>query len=98
MRHLKGAMGMLHDGSGYPAPEVLKKNPEYPDAFTFFDGTPVPKSARLLNSGEALGIRFETLPDAMVFETGKAGGPFASIFGINGDDYPLELIVIEVEW
>ena len=67
-------------------------------AINFFDGTPVPKSARLLNSGEALGIRFETLPDAMVFETGKAGGPFASIFGINGDDYPLEPIVIEVEW
>lgn len=67
-------------------------------AINFFDSTPMPKSARLLNNGETLGIRCETLPDAMVFETGKAGGPFTSIFGINGDDYPLEPIVIEVEW
>ena len=41
LQALKDAMGMLHDGSGYPAPEMLKKTAEYPDAFTFFDGTPV---------------------------------------------------------
>lgn len=41
LQKLKDAMGMLHDGSGYPAPEVLKKISEYPDAFTFFNGTPV---------------------------------------------------------
>ena len=41
LQALKDAMGMLHDGSGYPAPEVLKKTAEYPDAFTFFDGSTV---------------------------------------------------------
>ena len=41
LQAIKDAMGMLHDGSGFPAPEVLKKITEYPDAFTFFDGTPV---------------------------------------------------------
>ncbi|MBP3578928.1 MAG: hypothetical protein J6K15_12530, partial [Lachnospiraceae bacterium] len=41
LQAIKDAMGMLHDGSGYPAPEMLKKITEYPDAFTFFDGTPV---------------------------------------------------------
>ncbi len=41
LQALKDAMGMLHDGSGFPAPEMLKKTSDYPDAFTFFDGTPV---------------------------------------------------------
>lgn len=41
LQALKDAMGMLHDGSGFPSPEVLKKTAEYPDAFTFFDGTTV---------------------------------------------------------
>lgn len=41
LQKLKDAMGMLHDGSGFPAPTVIKKTKEYPDAFTFFDGTPV---------------------------------------------------------
>ena len=41
LQAIKDARGMLHDGSGYPAPEMLKKITDYPDAFTFFDGTPV---------------------------------------------------------
>lgn len=41
LQKIKDAMGKLHDGSGYPAPEMLKKTSEYPDAFTFADGTPV---------------------------------------------------------
>lgn len=41
LQALKDAMSMLHDGSGFPAPTVLKKTAEYPDAFTFFNGTPV---------------------------------------------------------
>lgn len=67
-------------------------------ALNFFDDTPLPKAARLMNSGKELGLRFETLPDKMDIITGLAGGPYASITGINGDDYPLEPIVIEVEW
>ena len=41
LQAIQNAMGMLHDGSGFPAPEVLRKSTEYPDAFTFFDGSPV---------------------------------------------------------
>lgn len=41
LQALKDAMSMLHDGSGFPSPEIIKKTTEYPDAFTFFDGTPV---------------------------------------------------------
>lgn len=41
LQALKDAMSKLHDGSGFPAPQVLQNNPEYPDAFTFLDGTPV---------------------------------------------------------
>ena len=41
LKELKDAFGSLHDGSGFPSPELLKANEEYPDAFTFYDGTEV---------------------------------------------------------
>ena len=41
LQELKDAFASLHDGSGFPSPELLRQNETYPDAFTFFDGTEV---------------------------------------------------------
>lgn len=41
LKAIKDARATLHDGSGYPAPEVLGANEAYPDALTFLDGSKV---------------------------------------------------------
>lgn len=41
LQNLKDAFSKLHDGSGFPDPARLVQKEEYPDAFTFFDGTEV---------------------------------------------------------
>ena len=51
---------------------------------------------RLLNDGRVLPVRFETLPG--YFEMGVARGPFYSITHIPADEFPLEPMVIEIEW
>ncbi len=38
---IRNARATLHDGSGYPAPEVLGASEAYPDVMTFLDGTKV---------------------------------------------------------
>ncbi|MBQ7348101.1 MAG: alpha-L-fucosidase [Clostridia bacterium] len=65
-------------------------------AINFVNAPSVPKCARLLNGGETLGLRYETLP-AYIWG-GRAAGPFVSITGIPVDDYPAEPLVIEIEW
>ena len=64
-----------------------------------FEVTPAfaPKSAKLVNDGRSLGVRFAMLPgwgDAQ----GRANGPFLSITGIPCDEFENEPLVIEIEW
>jgi len=92
----------------YPLPFIaLKKNGK--SYFVFHNGVNssavsfkacpgIPKSARLLNSGETLRIRYEKLPAVFDGKTGLAKGPFASITGIPVDEFPEEPIILEIEW
>lgn len=66
-------------------------------AVTFYACPSVPKSARLLNSGARLPIRYERLP-ACIADDGTSMGPYVSLTDIPVEDFPKEPIVIEVEW
>lgn len=57
----------------------------------------IPKKATLINNGKPLEIRYEKLP-AYTAKDGTASGPYVSITDIPCDDFPLEPIVIEIEW
>ena len=59
----------------------------------------LPKSVRLMNTGEALPFEFNCPPGEGNGE-GKASGPFVRIHGIPSDREPLltEPAVMEIEW
>lgn len=57
----------------------------------------VPKSAKLVNDGRSLGVRFAMLP-GWGGAQGRANGPFLSITGIPCDEFENEPLVIEIEW
>jgi len=57
----------------------------------------MPKSARLLNTGEALSPASRKLPEFFRDETGQAG-TFLHIPGIPVDKLENEPIVLEIEW
>ena len=65
-------------------------------AVNFFSIPGTPRNVHLLNDGRALPVRFEALP--AYFEMGIARGPFYSITHIPVDEFPLEPMVIEIEW
>lgn len=56
-----------------------------------------PKSARLVNDGRALGVRFGLLP-GWGGKHGLANGPILSITDIPCDEFENEPLVIEIEW
>lgn len=56
-----------------------------------------PKSARLLNDGRELGVRFGMLPGCGGMY-GLANGPILSITDIPCDEFENEPLVIEIEW
>ena len=64
-----------------------------------FDVAPafVPKSAKLINDGRTLGVRFGLLP-GWGGAHGRANGPFLSITDIPCDEFANEPLVIEIEW
>ncbi len=67
-------------------------------AVTFLDEElPIPHRAHLLNSGEELPIRYDTLP-SKVDSDAVARRKYFSIREIPVDDYPAEPLVIAVEW
>ena len=66
-------------------------------AINFFECPGLPRAARLMNSGLPLAVQNEKLP-AYFDRNGCAKGPFVSLCGIPVDDFPLEPIVIEIEW
>ncbi len=59
-----------------------------------------PKSARLLNDGRNLRVRFDVLPGLPGFElfNGRAEGPYTSIADIPCDEFANEPLVIEINW
>ena len=63
------------------------------------EGAPAfaPKSARLVNDGRQLGVRFGMLP-GWGGAQGRANGPYLSITNIPCDEFENEPLVIEIDW
>jgi alpha-L-fucosidase len=58
----------------------------------------MPKSVKLLNTGEPLGYKYEFLPEYFGFENGEGGESCLHIFGIPIDELSGEAVIIEITW
>ena len=68
------------------------------DAVVMENFPALPKTVRLMNTGEKLAFAAEPMPEYFSGETGNAGKQALHISGIPADELSDEPIVIEIEW
>ena len=64
---------------------------------TFLSAPGIPKSARLLNSGETLPVFYDVLPTKNDADA-VARTKYVSVRHIPVDDYPSEPLILEIQW
>ena len=106
---LEGAEPDPFDYGIYKSGECIVTRKNGRTYFHFYNGLPttavqmkrwpsLPKTVRLMNTGDYLPFKTETLPECFSMTTGRAEQRFLHIRNIPVDDLAGEPIVLEVEW